>query len=279
MELSTGDVARAAGITEKTVRLYADRGLVAARRSGGGMRVFDAVGLARIRRIVALRRVDLSLAEIAHILAAADPVAQFDEIWSDRRIRFVDLVAAGERARDALLAEPSDGDAGGELPTVVFENCDGHLRLSLEVRADLAGVPQQIGAATAELFATLRAAKVDLVDHPYVEYPERITRQRPGRLLVHIPIAAPVVPAGAQTLTRREACTEAVVELDRIRAREQRLIIIAHDLLSRQRFSGASAITGSTREVYLPSFGDPEAVGTVMEIRVPIQPAASPASS
>lgn len=261
------------GVSEKTVRLYADRGLVPARRSDDGVRRFDAAALLRVRRIVAMRRIDLSLAEIADILAAGDPVARFDEVWGSRRTRFVELVAAGEHARDALAAGGADG-VGSDVSPVVFRERRGHLRLSTEVVADLGSLPERIRDATAELFAALHAAGVALVDHPYVEYPERITPQRPGRVLVHVPMAEPIAPEGAQSVTFRAACTETVVELDARQARDQRAIVRAHDLLSRRRFSDSVAIVGSTREVYFPSFGMPDADGTVLEVCVPIEPVA-----
>lgn len=274
MELSTGEVARAVGVSEKTVRLYADRGLVNVRRSDAGVRLFDAGALQGVRRIVALRRIDLSLADISKVLTTADPVARFDEVWGGRRARFVDLVAEGERARDAL-AEAGVGTDGAGMQPLTFRERSGHLRLSVEVIADLRGLPDGIRDATAVLFATLRAAEVALVDHPYVEYPGRVTRTQSGRVLVHVPIAAPVAPEGAQSVTYRAACMEAVVELDALQATDQGVIVAAHDLLSRRRFADAVATTGSTREVYFPSFGMPDAEGTVMEICVPIEPPSS----
>ncbi len=271
MRIGTGELARELGVSEKAIRLYADRGLVAAERSANGAREFGPESCARVRQVVAMRRIELSLAEIAEVLAARDPVDRFDEVWGRRRTRFVDLVAAGETARDALLDAGSPGDAS---PPVSLDDCGAHLRLSLDVVAVLPELPTEIARATAELFASLADTGTELAGPPYVEYPERITNDRPGRAVVHVPVARMVAPTGRQSVTSRAACTEAVLELTASEAMDPRRIATAHDVLSRRRFAGDVRVVGSTREVYFPTFGDPDAVGAVMQVRMPVLPAA-----
>ncbi|NKY06489.1 MerR family transcriptional regulator, partial [Cellulomonas hominis] len=78
---STGALARAAALSEKAVRMYADRGLLRAERDPvTGARSFapDQVDVAR--RIALLRGLDMPLADVARVLGADDPVAAFDAL-------------------------------------------------------------------------------------------------------------------------------------------------------------------------------------------------------
>jgi DNA-binding transcriptional MerR regulator len=69
MFLRIGELARRAGLTVRALRHYGDIGLlVPSERSGGGYRLYDRKDVARLYRIQALRRLDLSLAEIGALL-------------------------------------------------------------------------------------------------------------------------------------------------------------------------------------------------------------------
>lgn len=100
---STGVLAHATGLSEKAVRLYADRGLLhAVRDPRSGARGFAPDQVERARRIALLRGLDLPLAEVADVLDAADPVAVFDAVWSARRDETGRHAAAAERLRAVL---------------------------------------------------------------------------------------------------------------------------------------------------------------------------------
>lgn len=65
---SVGDLARAAGVSPRTVRYYEEIGLLrTARRFSGGRRAFDGDALQRLRFIGRLKRLGLSLVEIRHL--------------------------------------------------------------------------------------------------------------------------------------------------------------------------------------------------------------------
>ncbi|MEZ2294208.1 MerR family transcriptional regulator [Variovorax sp. RCC_210] len=82
MFLKIGELARRTGLTVRALRHYEDIGLlVPSQRSSGGYRLYDGKDVARLYRIQALRRLDLSLAEIQRLLDDAagglsDVVAQ-----------------------------------------------------------------------------------------------------------------------------------------------------------------------------------------------------------
>lgn len=67
--LSPAEAARALGISAKALRLYEQRGLVAPIRGANGWRHYGPEQMARLREIVALRALGLSLAQIAAVLS------------------------------------------------------------------------------------------------------------------------------------------------------------------------------------------------------------------
>lgn len=73
MELTLGELARRSEVPARTVRYYADRGLIRpARRSGGGYRLFDQNGLRQLRFIRRLQSLGLSLRELQQVMRAAE---------------------------------------------------------------------------------------------------------------------------------------------------------------------------------------------------------------
>lgn len=70
MEWSIQELARAAGVTSRTLRHYGERGLLAPSRIGAnGYRYYDDGALVRLQRILLLRELGLGLAAIAAVLA------------------------------------------------------------------------------------------------------------------------------------------------------------------------------------------------------------------
>ena len=63
-----GELARRAGVTTRTVRYYEGLGLLVSRREGGGHRQYDDDALARMAKIDWLKRMGLTLDEIAEII-------------------------------------------------------------------------------------------------------------------------------------------------------------------------------------------------------------------
>jgi DNA-binding transcriptional MerR regulator len=63
-----GELARRAGVTTRTVRYYEGLGLLTSRREGGGHRQYDEEALARMGKIDWLKRMGLTLDEIAEVI-------------------------------------------------------------------------------------------------------------------------------------------------------------------------------------------------------------------
>lgn len=73
MFLKIGELARRTGLTVRALRHYDDIGLlVPSDRSGGGYRLYTRKDVARLYRVQALRRLDLSLAQIQRLLDSGD---------------------------------------------------------------------------------------------------------------------------------------------------------------------------------------------------------------
>ncbi|MEM7530181.1 MAG: MerR family transcriptional regulator [Pseudomonadota bacterium] len=78
--LNPSEAARCLGTTPKALRLWEERGLIAPARTAAGWRAYGADVMARAERIVALRKIGLSLAQIAKIFEgdARDLAAALD---------------------------------------------------------------------------------------------------------------------------------------------------------------------------------------------------------
>lgn len=186
---TTGQVARAAGISEKAVRMYADRGLLPVDRDArNDHRHFTTHAVRTARVIALLRGVDLTLDEVRAVLDAADPVAAFDDIWGGRRTRQRGSAAAGEHARSAL-AETSRPDV-----EILVRSLPERLTLDWHGSATLPRLAETIGAATQSLFDVLHHAQVDIVpagDNREVYLPSWGSGA-PGPVMeVAVPVTAP----------------------------------------------------------------------------------------
>ncbi|WP_199742754.1 MerR family transcriptional regulator [Nocardia stercoris] len=124
--VSIGELSARTGLTVRTIRFYCDEGLLEARRSPGGHRMFDAGRavdrLALIRRLRALGLGLDSITEVLHgQLSLAEAVAvesarldvEFRSLaWRRASLRAVGTAAPVHRAeRLALLAAAQDGGA------------------------------------------------------------------------------------------------------------------------------------------------------------------------
>jgi DNA-binding transcriptional MerR regulator len=262
--LTTGQVAQAAGLSEKAVRLYVDRGLLAARRAtGDGRRLLDEDQVARARLVRLLRALELPLAEIEAVLGSSDPVARFDDTWSARRSSLAQSLVAAEYVRSALAGAP-------RLDAVVGEReVPERLVLCTERHATLAELPRVIPEATQAVFDVLRATATDLAGPPFVGYHERATDGHAARITVSAPVVDVLRPPAGFALTTDAAHLELVVELDQASAADQTRLVLVHDYLSWGRASAAHVPCGDNRETYLPTWGT-GGDGPVMEIAVPV---------
>ncbi|QZN85637.1 MerR family transcriptional regulator [Cellulomonas sp. C5510] len=261
---TTGDLARAAAVSEKAVRLYADRGLLHADRDpGSGARVFAEDQVEVVRRIALLRGLGVPLADVAAVLGAVDPVAVFDALWSERRRAGAREAGAAEYARSVLAGAPR------ELPAAVsYRDVPERLLLTLAASATLSEMAEVLPAATGRLFAHLTEADVPLAGPVHVRIRSRATETFPADLVVCVPVPAPLRPPAGTALEVDPAHREAVVGLDQRQADDQQLLVAVHDHLSTGAAGGPTP-WGDNREVYLPAWGT-GAPGVVLEVVVPV---------
>lgn len=100
-----GDLARATGLTARTLRHYESVGLLPApSRTQGKQRLYDAQDVARLYRVCALRDLGLGLTEIRHLLIEGS--CDFDEVLRAHLARVDDELRRLQELR-ALLAQAS----------------------------------------------------------------------------------------------------------------------------------------------------------------------------
>ncbi|MFB8228074.1 MerR family transcriptional regulator [Cellulosimicrobium sp. NPDC055967] len=265
-EYTTGQVAHAAGLSEKAVRMYADRGLLVAHREGAdARRMLGADQVPRARLIRLLRGVGLSLGEVDLVLGATDAVGQFDELWSERRASLALSLEAGEYVR-SVLADGPHLDLEVNLREV-----PGRLVLGSGREATLGELPRVLAEATESLFQVLRSVQVDLEGPPFVEYHERATEGFAARITAWVPVAELLRPPPGFVLRTDARHLECFVALDASGAEDQSRLVVIHDLLSFGRAAPGHVPVGDNREIYLPSWGTGE-TGPVMEVAVPVEP-------
>jgi DNA-binding transcriptional MerR regulator len=100
--LAVGDLARATGLTVRTLHHYDRLGLLSPVRDAGGRRRYGPAEARRRHQIIALRGFGLPLAEIARLLAGEGP----DPLRLLRRqlAQTEERIAAAQRLRHSLLA-------------------------------------------------------------------------------------------------------------------------------------------------------------------------------
>jgi DNA-binding transcriptional MerR regulator len=109
---TTGDLARCAGVTARTVRWYTEQGLLSAVcRSRGGYRLYDAAALARLELVRTLREMGLELPVIRKILDREVELCDVAAVHADAveaQIRALRLRHAVLRAVAARGSEPEE---------------------------------------------------------------------------------------------------------------------------------------------------------------------------
>ncbi|MCI2418871.1 MerR family transcriptional regulator [Saccharopolyspora sp. K220] len=105
MSYSVGEAARLAGVTVRTLHHYDEIGLLTpSARTSAGYRSYSDADLDRLRRILFYRELDLTLDDIASILAEGDARAHLKrqhELLRSRIERLQRMVAAVERELEA----------------------------------------------------------------------------------------------------------------------------------------------------------------------------------
>jgi len=262
--LTTGQIASLAALSEKAVRLYADRGLLIARRDAGGRRLFGPDQVRRARTIALLRAVDVPLVDVAQILDDDAPSRRFDAMWAARR----DSVAAKEEysayVRSALVGAPALPDG----LTVQRRSVADRVVLGIDGAALLDEIPVVLPRLTGELFSALSKASAPVTDAVFVEILSRTTESSAGALRACAPFGGTITPPAGMAITLDPAHDEIFVALDQARAEQSPILVAVHDFLASTH---GDERTGPNREVYLPSFGTAQE-GAVMQVAVPVAP-------
>ncbi len=137
-DLSTGDLARATGNTVRTVRFYEEQGLLKpAVVSGGGHRRYTHQDLDRLRLILDLRELGLSLGDIRAFLelrAGCSSAAEFAVRGREVLLRHLDRAEARleqiRRVKKELRQALAKGSAADGGPPAVDPRADEALERS-----------------------------------------------------------------------------------------------------------------------------------------------------
>lgn len=93
-----GDVSQHLGLSPRAIRLYEEMGLIACQRGIKNMRMLDETAKARLEVIVELKKLGLTISEIANFLPQAEPAS------SALRERLSQTLSALDAQRSAIIA-------------------------------------------------------------------------------------------------------------------------------------------------------------------------------
>ena len=105
--LNPAEAARRLGVSAKALRLYEQRGLIAPGRTAAGWRVYGPDDLTRVAEIAALRKLGLSLSEVARVLqgdaASLEPALAAHQAALEGRVhQLSDIIGKVRRLRADL---------------------------------------------------------------------------------------------------------------------------------------------------------------------------------
>lgn len=120
LHLTAAEAARELGISAKALRLYERHGLLAPLRTAAGWRIYGPSEMARASDIVALRRLDMGLSQIKHVLSGDGDdlkaaLARHQAGLERQLDRIAETVQSVEAVRDNLTAKAA-GAVWLELP-------------------------------------------------------------------------------------------------------------------------------------------------------------------
>ncbi|MEU6917427.1 MerR family transcriptional regulator [Streptomyces olindensis] len=114
--LTIGALARATGLTVRTIRYWSDEGaLPPVARSEGGYRLYDAACVARLELIRTLRELGLGLADVRRVLAGETTVAQV----AAAHVVALDAQIRSLKVTRAVLSTVAKRDSDAEEMTLV----------------------------------------------------------------------------------------------------------------------------------------------------------------
>ncbi|MGW2641026.1 helix-turn-helix domain-containing protein [Streptomyces sp. NPDC001348] len=114
--LTIGELARATGLTVRTIRYWSDEGaLPPVARSAGGYRLYDAGSVARLELIRTLRELGLGLAPVRQVLAGETTVAEV----AATHVAALDAQIRSLRVTRAVLSTVARRGASAEETTLM----------------------------------------------------------------------------------------------------------------------------------------------------------------
>ncbi|MGW4888980.1 MerR family transcriptional regulator [Streptomyces murinus] len=165
--LTIGELARATGLTVRTIRYWSDEGvLTPVTRSAGGYRLYDAPSVARLELIRTLRELGLGLDDVRQVLAGERTVAQV----AATHVAALDAQIRSLKVTRAVLSSVARNDSTARETTLMNRLA----RLSAAERQRImaefvAEALQGLDAVDPEVRERLRATTVDLAADPTPE--------------------------------------------------------------------------------------------------------------
>ncbi|MCE3031497.1 MerR family transcriptional regulator [Streptomyces sp. CMSTAAHL-2] len=165
--LTIGELARATGLSVRTIRYWSDEGvLTPVTRSPGGYRLYDAQGVARLELIRTLRELGLGLDDVRRVLAGERTVAQV----AATHVAALDAQIRSLKVTRAVLSSVARRDSTAREMTLMNKLA----RLSAAERQRImaefvAEALQGLDAVDPEVRERLRATTVDLAPDPTPE--------------------------------------------------------------------------------------------------------------
>ncbi|GLX51782.1 MerR family transcriptional regulator [Streptomyces hygroscopicus subsp. hygroscopicus] len=165
--LTIGELARATGLTVRTIRYWSDEGVLApVTRSAGGYRLYDATDVARLELIRTLRELGLGLDDVRRVLAGERTVAEV----AATHVAALDAQIRSLRVTRAVLSSVARRGSTAEEMTLMNRLA----RLSAAERQRImaefvAETLEGLDAVDPEVQERMRATTVDLADDPTPE--------------------------------------------------------------------------------------------------------------
>jgi DNA-binding transcriptional MerR regulator len=163
--LTLKDMIRGSGCTPRTVRYYERQGLLRARRSPGGHRLFPRSELERLNFIISLREAGWALDEVTSFLAARDAADDDRAACAGLEVQLADQVRRLER-KIAVLQRLRDDLAGTAELLPVCHECT-ETRPAVECHS-CERVPA-LDALPRSFRLIWRASELDAADSPFDE--------------------------------------------------------------------------------------------------------------
>ncbi|MFF7405040.1 MerR family transcriptional regulator [Streptomyces murinus] len=165
--LTIGELARATGLTVRTIRYWSDEGvLTPVTRSAGGYRLYDAPSVARLELIRTLRELGLGLDDVRQVLAGERTVAQV----AATHVAALDAQIRSLKVTRAVLSLVARHDSTARETTLMNRlarlSAAERQRIMAEFVADAL---QGLDAVDPEVRERLRATTVDLAADPTPE--------------------------------------------------------------------------------------------------------------